>query len=140
MKYPAIGTVRQQPEPRPQHQPVTIIVLLSADFAADPLRVGKDAAEEALLLLIGLELNGASLADRLVEVDVLLFAQGVDMKLERLAQHFVARKTPEDQHIVPEWRLERCGVVRLTELSHPILATSSRTPIRPLLMVHGRAS
>src|ERR1700686_4412363 len=58
-KNPTIGAVSQQPEPWPQHQSVLRIVLLSAHLAADPLRVGEDAAEKALLLLVGFKLDRA---------------------------------------------------------------------------------
>ncbi len=82
----AVGTVIQQPEPRAQHQAVARVILLVTDFAAGPLRVGEDAAENALLLLIGLQPHRARLAKRLVEIDILLLAQRIDLNFERLTQ------------------------------------------------------
>src|ERR1700733_220075 len=67
---PAIGPISEQIKPRPQSQPVAIIVL----GLADPLRVGEDAVEDTLLALIGVDLEGAALAERLVEIDVLFLA------------------------------------------------------------------
>jgi len=80
----------EQPEPRAQQQAVPPIWLLLADFAAEPLRIGEDAAEKALLLLIGLELDRAGLAESLVEIDVLLLTERLDVKLERLTQALTA--------------------------------------------------
>src|SRR5882672_6161205 len=56
--------------------------------------------------------------------------------LERLAQYLIARKTREDQNIVPQRRLERRRVVGLTELSHPILCNcDGGRQFRPLPIV-----
>jgi hypothetical protein len=110
----AIGPVGEQPKPRAQHHPVGKILLVSAN----PLRVGQNSAEEAFLLLVSLELDGAGPAERIVEIDVFLFAQGIDLKFKQLTQSFGPGKTAQHKRIVAERRLKDPHSAGLTEISH----------------------
>ena len=46
------------------------------------------------------------LADRLVEIDVIFFAQALDVELEKLAEPFRRLKSDENEHIFAERRSE----------------------------------
>ena len=96
----------------------------------DPLRLHQDAVEYAGLLFVCLELDGAGSAERLVEIDVLLFAQGVDMKLKQLAEALEAIKSLQDKNVFAQ----RCNKFP----NVPVLRDSHFIPLIVQLWRHAR--
>ena len=94
---------------------------------ADPLRLDHDAVELALLA-VGLDLQGALLADGAIEVQVGVFAIRVDAELEQLAQSFAGLEPYENQHVLPERRAEDTDTMILGEL---LGHAGSRVRLRP---------
>ena len=99
------------------HGRSTSLVVIEVFDLSDPLRLGQDAVVNALLVLIGVQLERASLAERLVEVDVLLFAQRFDVKFKQVAEHFGTLELDEHEHIFAKRRLEFGHAFGLAQLS-----------------------
>jgi hypothetical protein len=82
------------------------------------LRVRHDAVEDARLAVIGLHLDHAALTDGLVEIDVLLLAQGFDVIFEQVAEPLRRRKLSQDEHVLAERRGEYGAPAGLSQVSH----------------------
>ena len=93
----AVGRPRQQPEPGPEQDAVTEV----DTFWPEPLGFDKDAVELPLLS-VHLHFERALLADRFVEIDVIVFAQAFDAKLEQLAQPFGRFEARENENVLAE--------------------------------------
>src|SRR5579871_1089271 len=134
---PAIGLVPEEPEPRAEHQPVVEEILLPAD----PTRFREDSVVEAFLVLEGLELDSAGLTNRLVEIDLPVFAHCLNVVFKQLAQPFRALESRQYQLIL-ERRVEFGRALALTKLCvHLFLASRRdlrRTISKPFSVVERR--
>src|ERR1700742_2491975 len=122
-KNAAVRSPAKHPQPWSQHDLVVMVVF----ELSDPLRLGHDAVVDALLAFISLELDRASLTERLVEVDVLLFAQCFDLKLEQLAKRLGAFDVDQHEHIFAERRLELGDAFGLAQLPSHAYSPSDRS-------------
>ena len=101
-------------EPGAKHQSVVVVVL----DLLDPLCTRENAVEKAHLAVVGLKLDRAGLPERLVKVQILLLAQGIDLKLEAFAECFDPVELTEDQDILAQRRGQFSDLSVLSDLSH----------------------
>jgi hypothetical protein len=84
---------------------------------SDPAGLGQNAVINSFLALVSFQLERATLAERLVEIDVFLFAQRFDVELKQVSEYFGALDIDEHQHVFAKGRLEFGHTFGLAELS-----------------------
>ena len=110
----AVRPVRQQPGPGPQHQTVVEEVVR----LANPLGLGQDAVVTSLLIAVGVELERACQPEGGIEVDILLFTEGIEVEFKQFPEAFDAFELDQHEGILAQRRLEFADAVGLGQLSH----------------------
>ncbi|MGY4487146.1 hypothetical protein ACVWWR_006337 [Bradyrhizobium sp. LM3.2] len=113
LKDPTIGGPRQQPKPRPQHDPVAEIVVVYPE----PLGLRQNATELALLFM---QLYGQRtlLTNGSVEVEVGILTETLDAILEQFTETFRAFESGKNQNVFAKRRLEFAEAGILSKLAH----------------------